>query len=416
MRATWVRTALLVILCVAAGVIGARWIDQSDSTQNVAPETRRRRLKEKPSAPRRKPVRSRSQNILLEQLQALGYVDGVYDENSELTDVILYDAERASPGYNFYSSRRQTGARLIDMEGKELHAWNDEKAGAWQHVELLPDGSLIAVVKDKRLTRYDKNSNRIWSVEGRFHHDLWVDGEEIYALARVGRQVEFIHPRSPTLVDLIQVYSLEGGLLREISVLNAIHDSAYGFLLPRIPREQEAKDGAQLDVLHANHVEVFDGRLADLHPMYAAGNILTSTRNINAIMILEGSTLEVLWIWGPTNLTFQHHPTLLDNGHILLFDNGSKRSRVIEIDPLSNRIVWQYAPSEGFFSKSRGSVQRLPNGNTLITESDRGYVLEVTPEGETVWKFANPIVNKKQVREAIWRMKRFDPEVITFLD
>lgn len=410
------RTALLVILCVAAGVIGARWIDQSDSTQNVAPETRRRRLKEKPSAPRRKPVRSRSQNILLEQLQALGYVDGVYDENSELTDVILYDAERASPGYNFYSSRRQTGARLIDMEGKELHAWNDEKAGAWQHVELLPDGSLIAVVKDKRLTRYDKNSNRIWSVEGRFHHDLWVDGEEIYALARVGRQVEFIHPRSPTLVDLIQVYSLEGGLLREISVLNAIHDSAYGFLLPSIPREQEAKDGAQLDVLHANHVEVFDGRLADLHPMYAAGNILTSTRNINAIMILEGSTLEVLWIWGPTNLTFQHHPTLLDNGHILLFDNGSKRSRVIEIDPLSNRIVWQYAPSEGFFSKSRGSVQRLPNGNTLITESDRGYVLEVTPEGETVWKFANPIVNKKQVREAIWRMKRFDPEVITFLD
>lgn len=171
-----------------------------------------------------------------------------------------------------------------------------------------------------------------------------------------------------------------------------------------------------MDVLHTNHVEVFDGRLADRDPIYAEGNILISMRNINAIAILDGKSAEVLWIWGPTNVTFQHQPTLLDNGHILLFDNGTTRSRIIEIDPLPHRITWEYSPKSGFFSKTQGSNQRLPNGNTLITESNRGYVLEVTPKGETVWKFANPVVNHKKEREAIWRMTRVDPETLTFLD
>jgi hypothetical protein len=60
-------------------------------------------------------------------------------------------------------------------------------------------------------------------------------------------------------------------------------------------------------------------------------------------------------------------------------------------------------------------VQRLPNGNTLITESDRGYVHEVTPEKETVWRFANPDVNEEGKRMAIWRMTRFRRADLTFL-
>ena len=33
-----------------------------------------------------------------------------------------------------------------------------------------------------------------------------------------------------------------------------------------------------------------------------------------------------------------------------------------------------------------GSVERLPNGNTLITFSSLGQIDEVTPEGELVWR------------------------------
>ena len=105
---------------------------------------------------------------------------------------------------------------------------------------------------------------------------------------------------------------------------------------------------------------------------------------------------------------------MVDGGRMLVFDNGLRKSRILELDPLTNKIVWHYGPVKEFFTKSRGSNQRLANGNTLITESDRGYVFEVTPEGEVVWRFANPVVRGNR-RDPIWRMTRFQPETLEFL-
>lgn len=68
-------------------------------------------------------------------------------------------------------------------------------------------------------------------------------------------------------------------------------------------------------------------------------------------------------------------------------------SRVIEVDPVTQRIHWEYAGSdaEPFFSYWRSSQQRLPNGNTLIVESATGRVFEVTRDRRIVWEYVNPI-------------------------
>lgn len=365
---------------------------------------------------RRRIVDSRSTALTLKQLQSLGYVDGTYDPRSERKNVILYRRGKTYDGYNFYSSRRQRGANLVDMKGKTIHRWRASHKGNWQHVELLPNGDVIVLVKNRRLSRYDVRSQLLWSTDGRFHHDFHIHEGEIYALARVPKKGAELHSQARVFEDVVRVVSMDGEVIREISVLEALHESPYAFLLPSIPKKKLRNPNAVLDVLHTNHVEVFDGRLRDRDPIYAKGNILLSMRNVNAIAIIDGETEKVVWIWGPTNLTFQHHPTLLDNGNILLFDNGVDASRVLELDPLSYEIVWRYAPRAGFFSKTRGSNQRLPNGNTLITESDRGYAFEVTPDGRIVWKFANPRVSRKKRREAIWRMTRVDPSTLTFVD
>lgn len=96
---------------------------------------------------------------------------------------------------------------------------------------------------------------------------------------------------------------------------------------------------------------------------------------------------------------YPHSAKLLPNGHITLFDNGIYRekkrrcdpggclSRALEIDPQTGEIVWQFE-EKGLFSLGFGDVDRLPNGNTLITygqQSPRAGVLEVTPRGEVVW-------------------------------
>ena len=55
--------------------------------------------------------------------------------------------------------------------------------------------------------------------------------------------------------------------------------------------------------------------------------------------------------------------------------------------------VWTYqsSPATNFYSAEISGAQRLPNGNTLITESDGGRLFEVTRRGEIVWNFVNPV-------------------------
>ena len=95
----------------------------------------------------------------------------------------------------------------------------------------------------------------------------------------------------------------------------------------------------------------------------------------------------------------QHDPQILPDGNILMFDNRGNfnmpggASRALQFDPRTMAITWQYAGTESspLESAIRSYATRLPNGNTLITESNGGRILEVTPGGEIVWEFVNPV-------------------------
>ena len=132
------------------------------------------------------------------------------------------------------------------------------------------------------------------------------------------------------------------------------------------------------------------------------------------VMIFDPELERIVWLWGPNNLTFPHHPTVLANGNVMVFDNGTERSRIVEIEPMTGEIKWAYRAGD-FFSEWRGSTQRLRNGNTLVTESDTGYAFEVTKNGDEVWRFANPDVLANGTRMSIWRIKAFEKDEITFL-
>ena len=133
------------------------------------------------------------------------------------------------------------------------------------------------------------------------------------------------------------------------------------------------------------------------------GDILASYRPTSTVIRISRKTDKIVWKLGPPSVAGQHAPTLLANGNILIFDNGTHRlgdsmpySRVIEIDPATNEIVWKYQdyPSWNFFSPRMGIAQRLPNGNTLITEFSFGRFFEVTKEGQIVWEYVNPFFGR----------------------
>ena len=81
---------------------------------------------------------------------------------------------------------------------------------------------------------------------------------------------------------------------------------------------------------------------------------------------------------------------------LLLFDNGNFRTPVLysraveyQLDEVNKiaTIVWQYRNNPDIVSPSRGSAQRLKNGNTLIGWGSTNPTLtEVTPPEILLWK------------------------------
>jgi len=135
------------------------------------------------------------------------------------------------------------------------------------------------------------------------------------------------------------------------------------------------------------------------------GNLVVSFRNISTVVMIERSTGQIVWELGSPPLAQQHAPLPLPTGNILIFDNGTHRrdhpatfSRVIEVDPRTSAIVWEYTDPAlfEFFSPYVGNAQRLDNGNTLICEGCRGRIFEVTPSGEVVWEFVSPYFVEEQ--------------------
>ncbi len=107
---------------------------------------------------------------------------------------------------------------------------------------------------------------------------------------------------------------------------------------------------ARGDVLHTNTIQLLDGRWAKRLPAFREGNVLVSIMYLDTVAVVD---LE----------RRQHQPTILDDYRLLVFDNLSgpeHHSRVLEVDPLTQEIGWQYAgsPEEPLFSDNCGSAAR----------------------------------------------------------
>jgi hypothetical protein len=371
-----------------------------------------------------------SQPSSTEALKSLPYLTWVPAEKDILkSGVTKYDRERSFEGLNLFNPRNLSRAYLMDMEGKVLHSWarrTDEDDG-WQHVELCENGDLLAIVKDRMLIRLNENSDLVWSVRMRFHHDVALaENQDIYSLIREDDFIPYGDSSLPILNDYVVVLSPEGEIKRKISLFQVMKEEIPSqkwreinnwMKDPKTQQELILRKKKQdflftnmdpNNILHTNTVEIVGRKIKSV---CRKGDLLVCCLKLDLIGIIDRESEKLIWKWGTGILDKPHHPTLLRNGNILIFDNGADRgySRVVELDPIKKEIVWYYQcePPEAFFSVSRGSSQRLPNGNTLITESDKGKVFEVTHSGEVVWEFYNPEVKKADKRRAaIYRMMR----------
>jgi hypothetical protein len=163
--------------------------------------------------------------------------------------------------------------------------------------------------------------------------------------------------------------------------------------------------------------------------------IVISSHNMSEIYVIDHSTTtaeakghtggkygkggDILYRWGkPANydatgsqyFSVIHCPSWIpydypNGGDILIFNNGTdqRASSIVEITtpvtadgnytftpgsgygPASP--TWTYSNGSSFYSSNEGCCQRLPNGNTLITDPDNGYLFEVNQAGQKVWEY-----------------------------
>lgn len=356
---------------------------------------------------------------LLEQLRTLGYVAWDEDADAKLRGVTRHDAERAEPGYNLYTNLADE-VILMDLGGERVHTWRlPPGTKECQDAELLPDGNLILICVGHGLMLMDWDSKPIFDLEMPAHHDVTAlpNGKFLVPYKEMqpykGRRVVF---------DGIAIISARGEVLgqwstyrhlRKLQRLHAPSDLDEPAVPGKPPPRVEEKG---MHYYHINTVDVLpETPLGKRDTRFRAGNLLVCFRNVNLVLVLDRIDYSVLWHWGADVLDLPHTPRMLDNGHILIFDNGTYRgsSRVLEIDPPSGEIVWKYEadPPESFFSKWCGSSQRLGNGNTLICDSWHGRAFEVTRGGEIVWEFWNPeIVDGK--RKRFYKFTRLSPSLV----
>lgn len=348
--------------------------------------------------------------------------------------VTKYDSDRAWEGYTLFcqtfaeEAAEQRPIYLIDMEGRIVHTWYAQTT-VQSYMHLLRDGNMIYPTHDRSdvargpfgLYELDPHSKVVWSLRCRTDHDFQVlEGGNILVHTITEGFCPALGPelkRHPYMIEVTPdkqlVWEWRGEQhMGELEQL--LGPDGWEHMMGRA-RGQFAFDWAHnntLQVIGANATYEKELAAGD-RPRFAPGNIVFSYRSCDVIGVIERQSGRIVWAWGPGVLDGQHKPHMLANGNILIFDNGTLRgySRVIEVDPLTGQIAWQYIaePRESFFSPFICGAQRFPNGNTLICEGRKGHLFEVTSDGDVVWDFVNPY-RAEGGRTSIYRATRYCPD------
>ncbi len=264
------------------------------------------------------------------------------------------------------------------------------------------------------------------------------------------------------LDDTIYEVDWDGNILWEW--VCSEHFDSYGFredaknALFRDPNMRPC-GGGMGDWMHINSMSIlgpnkwYDKGDNRFHP----DNIIVDGRETNIIFIISKESGEIVWKVGPYYdhtpekdlewIIGQHHAHMIPRGlpgegNILVYDNGGwagyggchpaspmgtknvlrDYSRVLEFDPVDLKIVWQHTPHEAglvhptdsarFYSPFISAAQRLPNGNTLITEGSGGRIIEITSNHELVWEYISPYWGKHFKMNMVYRAYRYPYDYI----
>ncbi|MCB0352518.1 MAG: aryl-sulfate sulfotransferase [Bdellovibrionales bacterium] len=315
-------------------------------------------------------------------------------------------ASQVSPGMTLFPSETEPEVYLFDILGRVRYRWRfvPQKIFAKKYflfpfevfwAEPSQDGNLLVVFKDIGLSLVNPESEPIWSLRGRFHHDAEraPDGT-VFALSRREVPVSLFGRECLILSDFVSQISSDGKPVKETNLFHSFasfisereYELACAYSLEQKASQRALLNDSPADLLHVNSLSLLKFTTSvGAHE----GDFLVSSRARNAIALISRETGGLVWLYHG-DLDGQHDATQIDPDTLLVFDNGTQRgnSRVLKISVAQKKIIWDF--DLPFFEPFRSGVQQLPNGNLLVTSREQGKLYEYSPAGQLVWEFENP--------------------------
>ena len=348
----------------------------------------------------------------------------IYDRQGART----MDSTAVQPGLTFLNALwndpggPRPGFKLINQEGETLHDWRvdreelfpdsidlrgDPAQETLHGSHLLPNGDVLFNSSYIGTVRINACSEVLWQLPKGNHHSVsraedgtfWVSGASD-ELRTTSEQYPDGFPGldDPLWLHQIHHVSADGKLLERINVLDVLYANDLQRYVVKAYQPQAGKEAPRTtDLLHLNDVEPLHSSMADEYPLFEAGDLAVSLRKIDFVFVFDPDTGTVKWHTSDP-LIMQHDPDFIGDGWVGIFDNNKDfmdrgqmlgGSRIVAVQPHTDSVEVRFPTrrSDPLYTKAQGKWQQLPNGNMLLAESKAGRVVEVAPDGRTVWEW-----------------------------
>ncbi len=359
------------------------------------------------------------------------------------TGTTIFNPEKAQKDV-FILAVHPDRVAVMDRNGNEYHTWKNPQQLQNLRARLSPDGSLL--LAGTIIDMSDKNANTAahksliaeYTWDGKKKWEVLVNERDWHNDVYKLKNGNIIFPAYDAIPDSflknVKDVELPWGTFKRKGI--KIRGDVLMEVNPATGKTVwEWKTWEHLDInkfspmcpsndwTHMNSIQElpenkwYDGGDKRFKP----GNLLINPRNLDEIYIIDRETGEVVWTGNHAykgGLQHCHEPVMVEKGkpgagNILFFDNGlfSKtrdrvgQTMVGELNPVTGELEWQYETkgysNMHFFSKTMGSEERLPNGNTFISEDNGGRLFEVTHDksnvegGEIVWEYQMPTYSQR---------------------
>lgn len=281
---------------------------------------------------------------------------------------------------------------------------------------LTPNGELVFNYEYCGSVKLNQCGDQLWSISTRTHHSLipaeaggyWILGRDVW---RASQYPDRFAPFSSAAADkeieedtLLRV-SETGEVLEEVSIPQILRENGLEAVLTANGAKFSVRKLSRKELVHANKVAELPNAMAAAFPLFEAGDLAISMRQLNLIMVLDPETKRVKWHQTGPWLR-QHDPEFRPDGTISIFNNNVYltaykdsqtvlstpfRTNIMAVDPVTRHteVIFGEKPGQELLSVIRGQHQVLEDGGLLIAEFDAGRVLQADKDGRVIWEYVN---------------------------